>query len=81
MSGINQELLDRIIREYDSNFGARPKTLLYSPGRINLIGEHTDYNKGFVLPSAVSFGIYFAIGACSDHVHKWYALDKNMNRC
>jgi len=79
MSGINQELLDRIIREYDSNFGARPKTLLYSPGRINLIGEHTDYNKGFVLPSAVSFGIYFAIGECSDHVHKWYALDKNQS--
>ena len=36
--------------------------LIKSPGRINLIGEHTDYNNGFVMPGAIDKAMYFAIG-------------------
>jgi galactokinase len=42
-------------------FRAEP-LLVRSPGRVNLIGEHTDYNEGFVLPAAVDKAIYFAVG-------------------
>jgi galactokinase len=44
--------------------------LVRSPGRVNLIGEHTDYNEGFVLPAAIDKAIFFAISARSDrHCH------------
>lgn len=38
------------------HFGAEPTFMSYAPGRVNLIGEHTDYNDGFVLPCAIKFG-------------------------
>ena len=39
-------------------FGMKPKSLTFAPGRINLIGEHTDYNGGFVMPAAIDKGIW-----------------------
>lgn len=39
-------------------FGTTPKVVSYAPGRINLIGEHTDYNGGFVMPAAIDKGIW-----------------------
>ena len=48
-----------------SNFG-HPTLFVQSPGRINLIGEHTDYNQGFVLPAAIDKAIYLAIGKRED---------------
>lgn len=43
-------------QEFESHFGCKPTFLSYAPGRVNLIGEHTDYNDGFVLPCAIKFG-------------------------
>ena len=40
--------------------------LFFAPGRVNLIGEHTDYNNGYVLPCALSFGTYLAIRKSND---------------
>ncbi len=51
--------------------------LVRSPGRVNLIGEHTDYNMGFVLPAAIDKAIYFAISPRSDGVCKLFAVDMN----
>jgi len=48
-----------------SNFG-HPTLFVQSPGRINLIGEHTDYNQGFVLPAAIDKAIYLAISKRED---------------
>ena len=54
---------------YRQHFG-EPAFIVRSPGRINLIGEHTDYNLGFVLPAAIDKAIYVAIGKrADDHVH------------
>lgn len=47
---------DRAIAAYRTAFGAAPGRLAYAPGRVNLIGEHTDYNDGFVLPCAIDRG-------------------------
>ena len=47
--------LARARRCFESNFGAKPSIAAQAPGRVNLIGEHTDYNDGFVLPCAIDF--------------------------
>ncbi|MBL0133051.1 MAG: galactokinase [Chitinophagaceae bacterium] len=49
-----------IEKEFQERFGRKP-LVIAAPGRVNLIGEHTDYNKGFVLPGAVDKRIYVAI--------------------
>ncbi len=48
------ELLDRARRRFADAFGGAPDVVARAPGRVNLIGEHTDYNEGFVLPMAIS---------------------------
>lgn len=47
---------------YQVEFGKRPDIITSAPGRINLIGEHTDYNDGFVLPMAIDRRTYTAAG-------------------
>ena len=47
-------------------FGRPPAALAYAPGRVNLIGEHTDYNDGFVLPMAIEDGIAAAFAPNGD---------------
>ena len=44
---------DRAVAAFREAFGTEPETLWQAPGRVNLIGEHTDYNDGFVLPCAI----------------------------
>jgi galactokinase len=51
--------------------------LARSPGRINLIGEHTDYNNGFVLPAAIDKAAYIVITARKDNEIHLYAVDLN----
>jgi len=50
---------------FEKQFRAQPR-IFRAPGRVNLIGEHTDYNDGFVMPAAVGFSTYVAIAARSD---------------
>jgi galactokinase len=54
-------------------FQAEP-LLVRSPGRINLIGEHTDYNNGFVMPAAIDKEIIFALAPSSDHQSTVYSF-------
>jgi galactokinase len=49
--------------------------LYYSPGRINLIGEHVDYNDGFVMPGAIDKGIFFAIALNDSEKINCYSID------
>ena len=56
------ELADRVARDYAAEFGEQPEGVWFAPGRVNLIGEHTDYNDGFVLPFALSTGVAVAAG-------------------
>ena len=50
-------------------------SLFASPGRVNLIGEHTDYNLGFVLPGAIDKAIYVALKPNDGTVCRVYSLD------
>lgn len=57
--------IKRISDRYIELFGSRP-LIVRAPGRINLIGEHTDYNQGWVLPAAIDKNIFLAIGERED---------------
>lgn len=50
---IDPDLIARVARSFAAAFGGAPDFLIQAPGRVNLIGEHTDYNDGFVLPCAI----------------------------
>ena len=54
--------ISTVVRAFTQQYPSSPPLLISAPGRINLIGEHTDYNNGFVLPAAVNRHIYFAFG-------------------
>lgn len=49
--------------------------MISAPGRINLIGEHTDYNEGFVLPAAINKSILFGINKNDENKYRFYASD------
>jgi galactokinase len=54
-----------LLERFTKRFGAEP-LLVQAPGRVNLIGEHTDYNEGFVFPAAIEFQTQIAIAKRSD---------------
>src|SRR5579859_7875394 len=54
-----------IVEKFRAKFGANPH-VYRAPGRVNLIGEHTDYNDGFVLPAAIGFYCWVAAGTRRD---------------
>ncbi|MDZ4796358.1 MAG: galactokinase [Bacteroidota bacterium] len=73
MSTIAQNKMAGQVRTVFNKFFGEPELITRSPGRINLIGEHTDYNNGFVLPAAIDKAAYIAIGRRSDNAIHLYA--------
>ena len=61
---------------FKENFSSTPR-LFYSPGRINFIGEHIDYNDGFVMPSAIDKGVYYAIALNNTDEINFHSVDFN----
>jgi galactokinase len=68
------ELIGIIAEKFVRHFGTKP-LLVVSPGRVNLIGEHTDYNEGFVLPGATDKVIVFAAAPRSDALCHFVSRD------
>ncbi len=52
--------IELVRREFRELFGTEPEFVVQAPGRVNLIGEHTDYNSGFVFPAAINFEVVIA---------------------
>ena len=61
---------------FSQHFSGQPK-LYASPGRINVLGEHTDYNDGFVLPAAIDKEVIFAIALNQTDEYRFVSLDMN----
>lgn len=70
-------LPDQLTASFQQTFSTAPAVLVCSPGRVNLIGEHTDYNEGFVLPASIDKAIYLAVGSRSDNEIHLVAHDLN----
>ncbi|MDW7693249.1 galactokinase [Flammeovirgaceae bacterium SG7u.111] len=68
--------MDHISSKFTELYGKSPK-MFRSPGRVNLIGEHTDYNEGFVLPAAINKEMVFAIAPNGLDKCRVYAADLN----
>ena len=68
----------KVVDIFKENFSSDPH-LYSSPGRINFIGEHIDYNDGFVMPAAIDKGVYYAIALNNTDEMHFYAIDFNEN--
>ena len=73
---VNTGIINTITEIYEKSF-AGDFMIVRSPGRINIIGEHTDYNEGFVLPAAIDKATYVAIGLRTDDTIRLIAHDLN----
>jgi galactokinase len=69
---------ETVINKFRELFNEEP-VVVRSPGRANMIGEHTDYNLGFVLPCAIDKAIFFAVTPRNDNYCKMYALNMNQS--
>ena len=64
----------RVASAFREKYDGQPR-LFFSPGRINIIGEHVDYNEGFVMPAAIGNGIYYAIAPNDSDIINILAID------
>lgn len=70
-------LIDRTVADFRKAYGADPAVLAFAPGRVNLIGDHTDYNDGLALPCALQFGTVVAASPLDEARIIALALDLN----
>ena len=67
--------LDELKREFKNRFGHNNYRVYHAPGRVNLIGEHTDYNGGYVLPCPLDFGTYLLAGANEKETYRMISMN------
>jgi galactokinase len=67
--------MDDLIRSHQEEYGQGPDIIAQAPGRVNLIGEHTDYNEGFVFPMAIDYYVLVAVSRRKDQHLRFYSLD------
>ena len=73
---MNKKLVKEVKSSFKEQFKTKP-LLVFSPGRINLIGEHTDYNDGLAFPAAINKGIVLALSKSDSNKSTACALNKN----
>ena len=68
-------MLNRLREQFEEKFGAEGDVRCYfAPGRVNLIGEHTDYNGGHVFPCALTLGTYAVARRRNDNKIRLYSI-------
>jgi galactokinase len=73
---MREQLVYSVRRNFKDIFQRNPSEIIVSPGRVNLIGDHTDYNLGYVFPAAVRHAVYIAIGPSGSQKSTIYSLEK-----
>jgi galactokinase len=69
-------MINHLLQQWHLAFGDNPpEVIVRAPGRVNIIGEHTDYNEGWVLPGAMSRSLYILASAHPGYGHHWIASD------
>jgi galactokinase len=71
----NKTLVDRVSLQFQKRFGHTPQFIVRAPGRTNLLGEHVDYNDGFVMPAAIDRATYLAVGSSKNEESTIIASD------
>lgn len=69
------EIVNQIKNKFEERFGQPPAHVARAPGRVNLLGEHVDYNDGFVLPAAIDRATYLAFSPAASQQTTLLALD------
>lgn len=72
-------MIEKVKSLFKKQFNNEPNMIYFSPGRVNIIGEHIDYNGGNVLPMAISLGIYAAISFRNDSLCQVFTDTFNEN--
>ena len=71
----NAPVCDALRQIFSDRFGSEPQQVAYAPGRVEVLGNHTDYNEGLVLSAAINFGTFFAVSPREDRTCRLVAGD------
>ena len=63
---LNQEVYEELVAKFEKLYGEKPQVVAYAPGRIEVLGNHTDYNEGYVFSAAIDKGTFFAVSPTAD---------------
>ncbi len=72
---MNEKLLEELKRRFAARFGRAPECGAYAPGRVEVLGNHTDYNEGYVLSAAMDRGTFFLASSAPDSECRLVAAD------
>lgn len=72
---MERKMKERLLQEFQKVFGRAAEAVYFAPGRVNLIGEHTDYNGGHVFPCALTIGTYAAAAKNQDNTLRFYSMN------
>ncbi|MCH5684815.1 hypothetical protein LWM68_11470 [Niabella sp. W65] len=67
--------IDNLRLEFEKNFNKPAQHIFFCPGRVNLIGEHIDYNGGMVMPCAITMGTTLLVAKNDDNIFRFRAVD------
>jgi galactokinase len=67
--------IEKITEAFQGHYGHAPAMIVRAPGRVNLIGEHTDYNDGFVLPMAINRAVWIALDPTGNNTVELFSLN------
>ena len=71
--------IEELERKFEEIYHKKAEHLFFAPGRVNLIGEHTDYNGGLVFPCALSFGTYLLVAKREDNQNCFHSLNMDFS--